>query len=160
MSNPRFVGLWHIDQPLYENENRWYLDSGRGLHEGPVFKFPQGIPAIGDAVHIRINAVECRNRGWMGHRPPIAWQLTVTPKRGDIHDGLEPLRLVSEDPPTQGGVCRVAGNWWLIRGDVEPAEKYDPIVPPVAEPDILRYLDPEYSAALLEESLADEPVAK
>jgi fructoselysine-6-P-deglycase FrlB-like protein len=55
--------------------------------------------------------------------------------------------------------------WKMGAGDTREPQVIDigvpqPIVQPVAEPDILRYLDPEYSAALLEESLADEPRAK
>lgn len=51
--------------------------------------------------------------------------------------------------------------WRMGAGDTREPQLVEigapvPLVPPVAEPGILRYLDPEYSAALLEESLSDE----
>ena len=148
MTNPRFLGLWNVNPlDLYFNAsaNRWYLYSD-GLHEGPVLKFKgfdDILPPLGAPVHIGIHAVECLKRGWLGHRPPIHWELKVTPYRGARPDLLEPLNIVREDPGF-GCVCRIHGDAWLVRGDVEPAEKHDP-----EAADITRYLDPEYSASLL-----------
>lgn len=50
--------------------------------------------------------------------------------------------------------------WKMGAGDTREPQVIEigtaPVVPPVSEPDILRYLDPEYSASLMEESLSDE----
>ena len=137
MTNPRFVGLWRVDpSELYLNAsaNRWYLYND-GLHEGPVLKFKGfdgGLPDIGAAVHVGIRAVECLQRGWMGHRPPIHWELTITPYRGTRHEHLEALRIVREDPGI-GSVCRIHGDAWLLRGEPELREKIEEVAIPTED---------------------------
>ena len=81
MSKP-LVGRWEIDPTILNFLRSDTAVFANETHEGPVFKFPTGVPKPGDSVAVFYGFDVCKARGAAKHRPRVKVELRVKPWAG------------------------------------------------------------------------------
>lgn len=150
MTKP-LIGRWDVDESLLNFVKPDTAVLANETHEGPVFKFPAGVPQAGSVAAVFHGFDVCKMRGDNRHRPRVKIELRVKPSH---HESSFRLRLGDEseaapyrrfwideglclyvDDGNPHATCEQCGKRVAVSG-----HECIPILPPMPEPDMAYFL--------------------
>ena len=91
------MGRWDCDRAEFHKQDEHTLVLRNAEHEGPVFKFPLGMPASGDVVVAQQSWDICENLGVRRLRPRVRLVIRVKPATRPETCEHQSLRIGSRD---------------------------------------------------------------